>query len=51
MLNNKVPNRLWDYGFIWISETGNLSVQVRDMYQVEHLWSEFREIPLISAST
>ena len=25
MLNNKVPNRLWDYGLIWIIETGNLS--------------------------
>ena len=22
----KVPERLWDYGLVWISETGNLSV-------------------------
>ena len=26
MLKNKVPERLWDYGLVWISETGNLSV-------------------------
>ena len=25
MLNNKVPNILWDYGLILICETGNLS--------------------------
>ena len=24
MLKNKVPKRLWDYGLIWISETGHL---------------------------
>ena len=24
MLNKKVLNRLWDYGLIWIFETGNL---------------------------
>ena len=26
MHKNKVPQRLWDYGLVWISETGNLSV-------------------------
>ena len=26
MLKNKVPKRLWDYGFIWICETESLSV-------------------------
>ena len=26
MLKNKVPKILWDYGLIWIRETGNLSV-------------------------
>ena len=26
LLKNKVPSRLWDYGLIWICETGNLSV-------------------------
>ena len=26
MLKNKVPEILWDYGLVWISETGNLSV-------------------------
>ena len=26
MLKKKVPERLWDYGLVWISETGNLSV-------------------------
>ena len=26
MLKNKVPNIVWDYGLIWICETGNLSV-------------------------
>ena len=26
MLKNRVPERLWDYGLVWISETGNLSV-------------------------
>ena len=26
MLKKKVPERLWDYGIVWISETGNLSV-------------------------
>ena len=26
MLKNNVPERLWNYGLIWISETGNLSV-------------------------
>ena len=26
MLKNKVTNRLWDYGLIWICGTGNLSV-------------------------
>ena len=26
MLKNKVPERLWDYGLVWISETGSLSV-------------------------
>ena len=26
ILKNKVPERLWDYGLVWISETGNLSV-------------------------
>ena len=26
MFKNKVPERLWDYGIVWISKTGNLSV-------------------------
>ena len=26
MLNKKVPEILWDYGLVWISKTGNLSV-------------------------
>ena len=26
MLKNKVPERLLDYGLVWISKTGNLSV-------------------------
>ena len=26
ILKNKVPERLWDYGLVWISKTGNLSV-------------------------
>ena len=26
MLNKKVPERLWDYGLVWISQTGKLSV-------------------------
>ena len=26
MLKNKVPKRLWGYGLVWISKTGNLSV-------------------------
>ena len=26
MLKNKVPKRLWDYGLIWLSEVGNISV-------------------------
>ena len=26
MLNNKVPERSWYYGLVWISKTGNLSV-------------------------
>lgn len=26
MTKKKVPRRLWDYGIIWISETGNLAV-------------------------
>ena len=26
MLKNEAPERLWDYGLLWISETGNLSV-------------------------
>ena len=26
MLNNKVLNRLWNYGLIWIIETGNILV-------------------------
>ena len=28
MLKNKVPERLWYYGLVWISETGNLSVSI-----------------------
>ena len=26
MLKNKVPERLWDFGLVWVCETGNLSV-------------------------
>jgi hypothetical protein len=26
MMKKKVPKRLWDYGMIWVTETGNLSV-------------------------
>ena len=26
MIKNKVPERLWEYRLVWISETGNLSV-------------------------
>ena len=26
MIKNKVPERLWDYGLLWISKNGNLSV-------------------------
>ena len=26
MAKKKIPKRLWDYGIIWISETGNLAV-------------------------
>jgi hypothetical protein len=26
MMRRKVPKRLWDYGLVWICETGNLSV-------------------------
>ena len=31
ILKNKVPERLWDYGLVWISKTGNLSV-LRSLY-------------------
>ena len=36
MLKNKVPERLWDYGLVWISKTGNLSVS-SSRYAVEGL--------------
>ena len=26
MMKKKVPKRIWDYGMIWVTETGNLSV-------------------------
>ena len=26
MVKKKVPKRLWDYGMIWVTETGNLTV-------------------------
>ena len=26
MVKKKVPRRLWDYGLVWVSETGNLTV-------------------------
>ena len=26
MLKKKAPERLWNYGLVWISKTGNLSV-------------------------
>ena len=26
MIRNKVPERLWDYELVWISETGNVSI-------------------------
>ena len=26
MIKKNVPKRLWDFGLVWISETGNLTV-------------------------
>ena len=28
MIKNKAPERLWDYGLVWISNIGNLSVSI-----------------------
>ena len=41
MLKNKFPERLWDYGLVWISITGNLSTSssryARGRTPLEHI--------------
>ena len=43
MNKKKIPKRLWDYGIIWISETGNLAVSSSAVLQVRLEYNDNKE--------
>ena len=48
MLKNNVPERLWDFGLVWVCETGNLSVSsshyANGRTSIEHITGETPDI-------